>query len=73
MEITVDDMDVSGFKNYVKLPIPIKAQKIEHPFTVTTMEGKMSGKKGDYLVVGIKGEKYPCDREIFEETYEEVM
>jgi hypothetical protein len=34
------------------------------------MEGPLEGKVGDYLMIGIKGEMYPCDKDIFEETYE---
>ena len=32
----------------------------------------MKGKAGDYLIEGIKGELYPCDKEIFKETYEKI-
>jgi len=62
----------SEFKRYRKRPVVIRAKKMEKSFTVRTMEGKLRGKAGDYLVIGVKGEKYPVDREIFEETYEEV-
>jgi hypothetical protein len=34
------------------------------------MEGTMRGKAGDYLIIGVHGEMYPCDKTIFEETYE---
>jgi hypothetical protein len=27
---------------------------------------------GDWIITGIKGEKYPCRDDIFRETYEEV-
>lgn len=41
---------------------------------VSTLEGdiKASNKVGDYVVKGIKGEFYICEKNIFEETYEEV-
>jgi hypothetical protein len=29
----------------------------------------MKGKKGDWLMVGINGEMYPCDKAIFNKTY----
>lgn len=41
-------------------------------FQVVTLEGVMRGKPGDYLAQGIKGELYPVDARIFEETYDEV-
>lgn len=55
---------------YIKKPIPIEAVQINEPFEVQTMEGLMKGKAGDYLITGVRGEQYPCDKEIFEETYE---
>jgi len=39
---------------------------------VHTLEGDLYAKLGDYIIKGIKGEVYPCAREIFEATYEEV-
>lgn len=41
-------------------------------FLVQTMEGTMMGKPGDYVIRGIRGEFYPCDKEIFDATYEKV-
>lgn len=61
-----------SFQNAIKKPIPVKCIQIDEPFIVETMEGLMKGKAGDYLIVGVKGEAYPCDKEIFEETYEIV-
>lgn len=37
---------------------------------VHTWEGILTAHDGDYLVKGVKGELYPIQREIFEETYE---
>ena len=38
-----------------------------------TLEGdmKMKNKTGDYLIKGVKGELYFCEKSVFEETYEE--
>lgn len=57
---------------FVKKQIPIEAVQQTKSFSVPTLEGRMSGKAGDYLVTGAKGERYPVDKEIFEETYYEV-
>ena len=57
------------FKQAVKKPIPIRCIQMHESFKVETMEGILEGKAGDYLMVGIKGEMYPCDKDIFEETY----
>lgn len=39
---------------------------------ISTLEGDMMAKKGDYVIKGVKGEFYPCKPDIFAETYEEV-
>lgn len=36
---------------------------------INTLEGDMSCEFGDYIIKGVKGEFYPCKKEIFEETY----
>lgn len=58
------------FREAVKKPIPVRCIQLQEPFQVETMEGLMQGKAGDYLIIGIKGEMYPCDKAIFEETYD---
>lgn len=46
------------------------AVQMHEPFSVETLEGTMQGKAGDWLMIGIKGEMYPCDADVFAETYE---
>lgn len=58
------------FQLAIKKPIPVKCIQIDEPFKVETMEGVLDAKAGDYLMIGIHGEMYPCDRKIFHETYE---
>ena len=58
---------------YVKKRIPIEVVQMDKPFKVETLEGVLHGKAGDYLATGVKGEKYPIDKEIFEETYEPYL
>ena len=36
---------------------------------VYTLEGTMTGRIGDYLIKGARGEFYFCAKDIFEETY----
>ncbi len=53
----------------VKKTVTFAAQ-INEPFRVQTMEGDYKqGKPGDYLMQGVKGELYICDKDIFEITY----
>ena len=39
---------------------------------IETLEGPMKVSPGDWIITGIKGEKYPCKSDVFEATYEEV-
>jgi len=60
------------FKKAIKKPIAIKCIQINQPFIVETLEGTMKGKKGDWLMVGVNGEMYPCDQAIFDKTYDVI-
>ena len=64
----------SGFmKPCMKKPITIKAAQIQIEFQVEALEGNYKqGKAGDYLMSGIDGELYICDKSIFERTYDWV-
>jgi len=57
---------------YKKRPIIIRAVKLKEKMVIKTREGILMGYKGDYLIEGIKGEIYPCGREIFNETYDKL-
>ena len=59
-----------NFQKAVKKPIPVDCAQIHEPFEVESMEGLVRGKPGDWLMRGVRGELYVCDREIFEQTYE---
>jgi hypothetical protein len=41
-------------------------------YVITTLEGNMNVTPGDWIITGVKGEKYPCKPDIFEATYEKV-
>ncbi len=40
---------------------------------VNTLEGRMRVSPGDWIITGVKGEKYPCKPDIFAATYEAVL
>lgn len=61
-----------GRRVYRKRPLEIEAYQMNEDFHVKTMEGTMRGKKGDYVIIGIRGELYICNEEIFNTTYEFV-
>ena len=37
---------------------------------ITTLEGVMTANEGDIVIKGVKGEVYPCRKDIFEATYD---
>lgn len=39
---------------------------------VFTMNGIVCCNKGDKIIIGVNGEQYPCDKEIFKLLYDEV-
>ena len=39
---------------------------------IKTLEGTMVGNYKDYIIQGVQGEIYACQKEIFELTYEKV-
>ena len=39
---------------------------------ISTLEGVMTGRIGDWIITGVNGEKYPCKDDIFRKTYEPV-
>lgn len=45
---------------------------IDGELMINTLEGLMKVSDRDYVIKGIKGEIYPCNPDIFEQTYEKV-
>lgn len=39
---------------------------------IKTLEGIMTARPGDWIITGVKGERYPCKPDIFDATYEAV-
>lgn len=58
-----------GFSKFTKQPMAIQARKIRRTIQIKTLEGTMMGNPGDWLIVGIKGEKYPCKDDVFRQSY----
>lgn len=38
-------------------------------YYINTLEGKHNIRQDDFVIIGVRGEKYPIKREIFFETY----
>lgn len=41
-------------------------------YMIKTLEGDMKVSPGDWVIIGVAGEKYACKPDIFEQTYEAV-
>lgn len=57
---------------YRKKPVIIDAYQTNMPMDIETLEGTMHANPGDWIITGIRNEKYPCKDDIFQATYEEV-
>ena len=49
-----------------------QARRSGKSLIIPTLEGDHIASLNDYVIKGIKGECYPCKRDIFSETYKEV-
>ena len=45
---------------------------IEKTCFIRTLEGALAVSDGDWIITGVKGERYPCKPDIFDATYEPV-
>jgi hypothetical protein len=55
-----------------KKPVVIDAVRTSVEVEIDTREGTMLASPGDWIITGVKGERYPCKPDIFELTYESV-
>ena len=53
-----------------KRPLEVSAFQAKVRLLIHTIDGIMAADPGDYIIKGIKGEFYPCKKEIFEQCYE---
>ena len=61
------------FKWYQNAPAWLHEHDIwftEEGLVIPTLEGDMNCYWGNYIICGIRGEIYPCDKEVFEESYD---
>lgn len=59
-------------KKFRKKPVVIEAAQATERTVIHTLEGDMVAAPGDWIITGIKGERYPCKPDIFEATYDPV-
>jgi hypothetical protein len=53
-------------------PLPGMYNERDGFYSLKTPEGILSIGDGDWIITGISGEYYPCNPNIFEQTYEPV-
>lgn len=65
--------------NWAALPPQVRAAYdagkivfLPHGMVIHTPEGTLVTAREDWLIIGIRGEMYPCKPNIFNETYESV-
>ena len=63
-----DFFEVISFPAIDGLCIELEDDKLK----IHTLEGNMTANIGDWIIIGVNGELYPCKDEIFKKTYEEV-
>ena len=80
--ITFDELVHYGKENGANIvnDMPWSFDYNGHPIThendecylIPTLEGTMKMTPSDMLITGVKGEIYPCKKDIFNQTYEPV-
>lgn len=82
--ITFDELVAHGISQvkpeHLRNGMPWAFNYAGHPIThendrcylIQTLEGTMNMTPDDMLIVGVQGEIYPCKRDIFNATYEQV-
>ena len=58
---------------YRKRPCVIAAVRTTEEMDIVTLEGTMHARKGDWIITGVRGERYPCAPDIFKVSYERVQ
>lgn len=56
-------------QKFIKKPIVVEAYQTDCEVQIETLEGLMTASTGDWIIIGVNGEKYPCKPDIFEKTY----
>lgn len=64
-------VDIPGRKALF-MEYPIEKDEKGYFLIIPTLEGSMRADYMDWIITGVKGERYPCKPDIFEATYERV-
>ena len=64
-----DGFVVDGVYHDKAGPVPRSMNRIP---AIKTLEGFHEVSEGDFIITGVKGERYPCKPDVFVATYESV-
>jgi hypothetical protein len=75
--VTIEAMQITDEKSVLNIEEWVNSPTLgftTSPPTVwiDTLEGRMTGNVGDWIIKGVQGEFYPCKDSIFHKTYQEV-
>lgn len=62
-----------NYRKFRKKPIVIEAYQTDKEIIIETMEGPLKASPGDWIITGIRGEKYPCKPDVFEKNMIQLM
>ena len=63
-------IDAVRFNGLIGNGVEVEMSNNGMNFYINTLEGKMKVQSGDWIITGVKGEKYACKPDIFQITYE---
>jgi len=63
------DQPVTGRTGEMFMGYPVFVDEVGPFLIIHTLEGNHRANAGDWIITGIKGERYPCKPDIFEATY----
>ncbi len=52
---------------------PAEPHPLSGKYWVQTLEGPLVAQFGDWIITGVKGERYPCKPDVFAATYDPVI
>lgn len=68
----VDDLEAIVVHRVRKKPVIVRAFKLNQETRFTTLNGPAVAQEGDWAIIGPNGEKYPCPKDVFKDTYDLV-
>ena len=58
---------------YPKAEGDFSPHPLDDKYWVSTLEGPLHVSDGDWIITGVKGERYPCKPDVFAMTYDPVV